>query len=123
MHRRCGDENDPSYSYYGGRGIRVCERWRDFGAFLGDMGKRPSKSHTLDRKRGNGGYEPNNCRWATKREQQQNRRDTKLCADDVQKIRQMRAGGKSQPEIGRLFSIAQNTVSRICARETWANVA
>lgn len=54
---------------YAGKGIKVCRRWRKFKAFLEDMGVRPSKKHTIDRLDGTGHYEPNNCRWATKKEQ------------------------------------------------------
>ena len=71
---RCFNRNNPSYSRYGGRGIRVCARWRnDFRAFFADMGLRPSPKHSLDRKRNSGDYTPRNCRWATQVEQARNR--------------------------------------------------
>jgi hypothetical protein len=76
MKKRCLNPRHPSYSGYGDRSIRVCKRWRDsFGAFLADMGPRPSPKHSLDRfpdKDGN--YEPGNCRWATWKEQGLNKR-------------------------------------------------
>jgi Staphylococcus phage HNH endonuclease len=76
MIQRCEDKNLKAYKDYGGRGIRVCERWRhDFPAFLADMGPRPSPTHSVDRFPNNdGNYEPSNCRWATKREQRLNQR-------------------------------------------------
>lgn len=80
MNMRCYNKNRPDYPYYGGRGIRVCAEWRNsFGAFLADMGPRPSSLHSLDRYPDmDGNYEPGNCRWATKDEQMQNTRSTKL---------------------------------------------
>lgn len=74
MRQRCEDPNATAYPKYGARGIRVCEHWQKFENFLADMGERPSPRHSLDRypnQRGN--YEPGNCRWATMREQQNNR--------------------------------------------------
>jgi hypothetical protein len=74
MIQRCTNERLPKFPRYGGRGIRVCERWRfSFTDFLADMGPRPSPKHSLDRIDVNGHYEPGNCRWATAQEQQWNR--------------------------------------------------
>lgn len=78
MRRRCFSPRDRRYASYGGRGITVCERWAaSFEAFLADVGPRPSAQHSLDRKDNNGNYEPGNCRWATRIEQQNNRRCTR----------------------------------------------
>jgi hypothetical protein len=75
MLQRCSNPNHPAYQYYGGRGIGVCDRWRDFVNFLADMGKRP-KGTTLDRyPDGDGDYRPGNCRWVSPYEQAQNRRE------------------------------------------------
>lgn len=72
MMQRCHDKGHASYVRYGGAGVTVCERWLDFASFLTDMGECPSREHTLDRKNG-GDYEPGNCRWITKAEQNRNR--------------------------------------------------
>lgn len=74
MRQRCNDPNYDSYHHYGGRGIRVCDRWASFRKFIQDMGERPSPDHSLDRIDHNGHYEPGNCRWATSKQQARNRR-------------------------------------------------
>ena len=73
--QRCTNPNHIAWNDYGGRGIRMCQRWLEsFQAFLDDMGAPPSQSHTIDRVNSNGGYEPGNCRWATPAEQARNKR-------------------------------------------------
>jgi hypothetical protein len=76
MIRRCSDPKNNRYQYYGGRGIRVCERWLDFKNFLADMGMKPQPRLTIDRINPNGNYEPPNCKWSTYNEQRHNRRDS-----------------------------------------------
>jgi hypothetical protein len=75
MNKRCSNPNRPQWKDWGGRGIKVCERWRkSYLAFLTDMGRKPSPELSLDRIDNDGNYEPGNCRWTTRLQQNQNRR-------------------------------------------------
>ena len=79
MKNRCLCESSIWYPYYGGRGIKICDRWlgeSGFQNFLADMGRKPTIKHTLDRIDNNGNYCPDNCRWSTRQKQQRNRRNT-----------------------------------------------
>ena len=78
---RCYNNFNPQYWNYGGRGIKVCDRWlygedglAGFECFVADMGPKPSNKHSVDREKVNGNYEPQNCVWATKSQQVRNRR-------------------------------------------------
>ena len=81
MKNRCYRKTTASFKYYGARGIKVCDRWlhgeggkSGFECFITDMGRRPDKGYSVDRKRTEGDYEPSNCKWSTAKEQAANRR-------------------------------------------------
>lgn len=73
MIRRCNEANYEYYHRYGGRGIKVCEAWKDYFAFERDVGPKPGKNYSLDRIDNNGDYCPSNIRWATQKQQCNNR--------------------------------------------------
>ncbi len=75
MKNRCYNPKQRAYPYYGGRGIKVCDRWRNsFEAFMADVGLPPTDKHQIDRINNNGNYEPGNVKWSTRSEQMLNRR-------------------------------------------------
>jgi hypothetical protein len=102
MLQRCLNRKNDHYHIYGGRGIRVCNRWLNFEKFLADMGERPGPGYSLDRKDNDGHYEPGNVRWATHKEQCNNTRRN-VCAQ----INGVRMTGS---EIGEKFGIDSTTV-------------
>jgi|SRR5688572_23683673 len=73
MRQRCCNEQDKSWPHYGGRGIKVCDRWSVFENFLADMGRRPGPKHSIDRINSDLGYSPDNCRWTNWTQQARNR--------------------------------------------------
>lgn len=106
MWMRCSNPNVKQYQWYGARGIKVCDRWKDFKNFYADMGNRP-EGLTLDRIDNDGDYEPSNCRWATQQEQQRNRRDNVWLTLNGQTL--------TLTEWGRQLGISKVT---LCARLT-----
>lgn len=79
MKQRCNNPKTPNYHLYGALGIKVCDRWDKFENFIADMGERPSPDHSIDRYPDkDGDYEPSNCRWATRQQQQWNLRSNKM---------------------------------------------
>lgn len=94
MLRRCNNPKHPRYKDWGGRGIRVCDRWqKSYFDFALDMGERPTPFHQLDRIDNNGDYEPGNCRWATAAEQTITRRTRSDSKSKVKGV-ELRQNGK-----------------------------
>jgi hypothetical protein len=121
MKRRCGDPNCVEWHNYGGRGIKICDRWRDsFEAFYADVGDPPGPGLSLDRIDNDGNYEPGNVRWATRSEQSKNGRfdkvqgvrngRAKLTEDDVRFIR---ASTASRTTLAEMFGLAPTYISTL----------
>lgn len=115
MRERCSNPNHRAYSYYGGRGVRVCPEWDDpvngFAAFLAHIGRKPSPEHSIDRYPNyNGNYEPGNVRWATRSEQILNR-------DPAKPFTHCRRGHPKTPE-NRAPNGPKSDCCRICRQMT-----
>lgn len=110
MVQRCTNPNSNDYHLYGGRGITLSEEWKDFRAFLADMGEKPS-GLSLDRIDNSQGYEPGNCRWATSVQQARNTRKNKLTVADVEWIRAN--PDLKLAEVALKFGVGQTTVGRV----------
>src|SRR3990167_5409886 len=104
MKTRCDNPRASQYADYGGRGIRVCDRWREsYEAFLADMGRCPPR-HSLDRKDNNGQYEPENCRWAKRLVQANNKRNNRVLAFNGESL--------TLPEWARQLGVPRDTLKR-----------
>lgn len=89
MLARCYNPNSQRYVLYGGRGIKVCARWRGHNGFLNfvsDMGPRPSNKHSVERKNNDQSYSPQNCKWSTQKEQSINRRTNRVIVVKGKKV-------------------------------------
>lgn len=118
MKQRCFNPLDDAYPNYGGRGISVCDRWRySFANFRDDMGPRPSKNHSIDRIDNDGNYEPSNCRWATRHQQQTNQRPhyghRKISSRQSLIIKALSERGFSLNELSVLYGVYPQTIGTI----------
>lgn len=115
MLSRCRNPNNPRWKHYGGRGVRVCDRWADsFEAFLADVGPRPSNDLSIDRIDVNGHYEPGNVRWADIVTQNLNRRPRKLHPRHKMQIAWLiNVRGYSGAKVAHLFGVDQSLTHRI----------
>ena len=98
--QRCTNTNCKKYPDYGGRGIKVCDRWRKFEEFSQDMGERPSKMHSIGRIDNDGNYEPGNCRWELPGQQSKNQRINSRNKTGTPGVFWKKQAGKYQAKIG-----------------------
>lgn len=130
MKQRCYNVNHHHYKYYGERGIKVCERWRNsFTEFILDLGMKPGPEYSLGRIDNDGDYEPTNCRWETPEEQANNQRhidmkgeanrSAKLTNADVAEIRRRYSEGEYQKDLAKAFGVVQQQISNIVTKLNW----
>lgn len=126
MIERCYNPNCCAWKYYGARGVRVCDRWRNsYVAFLADMGRKPSAKHSIDRKNNDGNYEPKNCRWSTRLEQARNQRrpNRKL---NPEAVKVARFFARKYPRrigqifLSRLFGVSQAALNDAILGKSWS---
>lgn len=116
---RCYNPNDPAYKYYGGRGIKMCDRWNEsFDNFFEDMGLRPDGLE-IDRINVNGNYSPNNCRWTTHKENMRNRSNTVLSKEKAIGVIALRDMGLKIREIAESIGISENNVENVLYKPIW----
>jgi hypothetical protein len=121
MRARCENPNSISWADYGGRGIKVCERWEKFENFLLDMGKKPNPRLTLERRDNSLGYSPENCYWATRAQQSSNTRRTRLNPEAVKVIRFIDCLVRGRKTLlAKLHGIDLRSITKIQRGESWA---
>lgn len=122
MKHRCLNPKHPAYMRYGGRGIKICDRWLDsFLCFLGDMGLAPMDCPTIDRIDNDGDYEPGNCQWLSRKDNCRKSPSAKLSMEKAEAIRQMKLSGESTVrEIAETFSVTDSAIRLVLRGETWS---
>lgn len=119
MRQRCNNPKSDKWKWYGGRGIIVCERWESFSAFVEDMGDRP-EAMTIDRIDNDGPYSPENCQWATHKEQTRKQDKNKLSVELAEKLRADAEYGMSFRKLGAKYGVSATTAHRCATGVTWA---
>ena len=124
MNNRCSNPSNLAFKWYGGRGIMVCQEWKDsFQAFYTWAKDKHKKGLTIDRKNNNGDYCSENCRFVTVKINNRNNSNTKLNIKKVKEIKELLKEGKlTQREIARKYNVAPTTISNINIKKYWIDV-
>lgn len=124
MKQRCYDKNQKHFNRYGGRGIVVCDRWKNsFSAFYKDMGKRPFKKAQIDRINNDGNYEPSNCRWVTNAENCRNQIRTVMNWFTARSLRRLYKMHKyTNIELAKIYKMPLGSVGNIVYNSTWKEI-
>jgi hypothetical protein len=124
MVRRCSVTTCTSYQYYGGRGIKVCDEWRqDIGAFIAwSVHNGWRAGYEIDRIDNNGDYTPHNCRYVTPTVNKRNRSNVKLNPDTVREIRWLNSVGIARKELASITGVTHCTISDVIRNITWQNI-
>ncbi len=121
--KRCYNKNAQNYKRYGGRGIGVCEEWRNsFVAFYKDMGDKPFPEAQIDRINNDGNYEPDNCRWVTPADNKRNASSTKMTIQKANRLRELyNSGSVTIKNLSLAYDICYYTAYLIIKNKTWVN--
>ena len=123
MKSRCKNNGLKDYKYYGGRGIRVCEAWSRFEPFAEwALASGWKIGLQIDRIDADGDYHPENCRIATRHENMQNQRSTKLTPGDIRAIRMLCWSGLSHVSVAKIFGVNNGQIGKIMAFKSWPNI-
>ena len=122
MIQRCSNPNVPHYHRYGGRGIKVCDRWLEsYKHFIADMGL-PAHGLEIDRIDNDGDYEPGNCRWTTRLINQRNSAATKLAECEVRDIKRYLDNGKLPKDIAVAYHVSKGCIDSIKQNRNWKDI-
>lgn len=120
MKSRCYNKNTNDYKYYGGRGIKVCDRWlHSFPDFYKDMGSRPYPEAKIDREDNNKDYCKDNCHWISHAENMRNTRFNVLNWFTVRSMRRLRKLGYDYEQLRKIYNIKERTIRSVCNNESW----